>query len=481
MGVRLFITGSCSSTLGNWEQQLGNAAILIGLLETIHEHLPDALVTTKYQLSKEFCQTYGIQSLLVEPETGAKVRRTLVTLYNLFSSAVWRFCREVFRIDITFLHATRLLDACYKSDLIIDLSGDAYGDNIPFRNFAKHSLDLIAARLLRKPIVSLANSPGPFSGKIKKFIAQVLFNNVSLVTTREPVSAGLLRNLAIKTPIITTACPAFLLEPAQDRRVKEIMRSEGIDENVGPIIGLTLAGYNLYSKPTWDVPETLEDVELYVPTVRFLLDELDAQLLLIPHVYRTNPWTGQPIQGPDYLILKTLSHMVSRYSTTKKLKLIEGTYSPAEVKGLIGKLDLHISGRLHAGVAALSQYVPTVLLAYGHKHFGFAKMLNQERYVWQPSMGSDGLLAIVRQIWEDRESVVAELHQWVPLVKALAELNVQILKDMVKLDEKSRIRLPKAVVQRWKSLAWEDKRFANGAHSSWRIDRSAGCDMCGDN
>jgi len=472
MKVRLFITGSCSPTIGNWEHQLGNAAILIGLLKSIHKYLPDVVITTKYRLSKEFSQKYKIQSVVLEPEKGHKLRRAFITIYNLFSSAIWRFCHKVFRIDVKFLRCTRLLTTYYNSDLIIDLSGDTYGDNIPFLAFVKYSLELVAARLLKKPVISLANSPGPFSGKIKRFIAKIVLNNISLITTREPVSADLLRNVGIKAPIITTACPAFLLEPAPEERVKEIMRSEGIDENIRPIIGLTLAGYNLYSEPTWDVPDSLEDLELYVPTVKFLLDELGAQVLLIPHVYRTNPWTGQLIQGPDYVILKALKE---RFAGTKRLKLIEGTYSPNEVKGLIGKLDLHISGRLHAGVAALSQYVPTVLLAYGHKHVGFAKMLGQERYVWQPSRGPDGLLAIVKQIWENRERVVTKLHERIPFVKELAKLNAKILSDVLKLDEKSRIRPPKAVIDKWRSLGWESRRALYHAHRGLQHDRFLQC------
>jgi len=459
MSLQIFITGSCSPSLGNWERQLGNAAILIGLSETIHRYLPEATINTKYQLSEEFCQTYGIQSTLVEPVKGFKGRRALAAFYNLFSSAAWSFFHKVFNRDINFLHSTKLLDAYYKSDLIIDLSGDTYGDNISFKSFAKHSLDLIAAQLLRKPVISLANSPGPFSGNVKKSIARFVFNHMSLITTREPISADLLRKLGVKTPIVTTACPAFLLTPAHDCKVKEIMQSEGIDENSKPIVGITLAGYNLYSKQTWDIPESLEDLELYVPTVRFLLDELKAQVVLHPHVYRNNPWTGQLIQGPDYVILKTLGQMVSQYSNTRNLRLVEGTYLPCEVKGLIGKLDMHITGRLHAGVAALSQAVPTVLLAYGNKHSGFAKLLNQDSCVWQPSMGPDGLLNIVKQVWEDRESIVAELHKRVPFVKELAELNVKILKDILNLDEKTRRQLPESLVNSWKSKSWDDMRF----------------------
>jgi len=40
----IFIIGSCSAHIGNWEQQLGNAAILIGLLDSIHKNLPGAVV-----------------------------------------------------------------------------------------------------------------------------------------------------------------------------------------------------------------------------------------------------------------------------------------------------------------------------------------------------------------------------------------------------------------------------------------------------
>ncbi|MEM0488459.1 MAG: polysaccharide pyruvyl transferase family protein [Candidatus Bathyarchaeia archaeon] len=463
MRTRIFITGSCSTSFGNWEYQLGNAAILIGLLSSIHKFLPDALVTTKYQLSSEFCQKYGIQSVAVEPIKAGKTQRVLITILNVISSLAWRFANDFFRIDVKKFRSTDLLAAYYNADIIVDLSGDTYGDNIPFKNFVKHSLDLISASLLKKPIISLANSPGPFTGRIKKFIARATLNKFALITTREAVSSELLRNLNVSAPIITTACPAFLLEPAGDSRVKEIMKLENINEHVRPMIGFTLAGYNLYSAPTWGTPKTLEDLKLYIPTVKFLLDKIGAQVLLIPHVYRTNPWTGHPIQGPDYVILQALKNEISKESTAERLVLVQGIYSPHEIKGLIGRLDLYISGRLHAGVAALSQHVPTVLLAYGHKHVGFAKMLGQERYVWQPSMGQEGLLTIVKQIWEDREKVRTELHQRVQLIKELAELNAQILKDVVGLDEKARSRPPKAVLERWRSLGWEGRQLGRFA------------------
>lgn len=459
MKKRIFITGSCSSNLGNWEQQLGNAAILIGLLKTIHKYIPESNVLTKYRLSSEFSETYKINSIPIEPEKGFKFKRIIMTFLNFFSSLIWRVLFQIFKKDIKLFRSSKLLDVYYNSDIVIDLSGDTYGDNIPLRNFIKHSFDILSARLMGKPTVALANSPGPFSGKIKKYIALKVLNNFTVITVREPISAKLLHDMKVKTPIFITACPAFLLEPASDNRVREIMNLEGIEKNIKPLVGITLGGYNLYSSPSWDTPKTFKDLDFYIPAIEFLVNELNAQLILIPHVYRTNPWTGQRIQGPDYVILRELRKKIleKNRSKSQNILLIEGTYSPEEVKGLIGNLDFYITGRLHAGVAALSQSIPTVLLAYGHKHFGFAKMLGCDRYVWHPLMGKDKLELLVREAWNDRENIRKALSTKISSIKELAEMNVKIIEDILKLDSSLNSSIPKEFLKKWEELTWKER------------------------
>lgn len=151
-----------------------------------------------------------------------------------------------------------------------------------------------------------------------------------------------------------------------------------------------------------------------------------------------------------YVRLKALYQEIIKVNNkAEMLKLIEGYYSASEVKGLIGKLDLFISGRLHAGVAALSQCVPTVLLAYGHKHFGFARMLNIEQYVWCPYMGKDKLMAIIREAWDNKEKIRIQLSERIPIIKERAELNVKILGDILKLNENSRHHLSKDFLKKY--------------------------------
>ena len=455
MSVRVFITGSCSPALGNWEQQLGNAAILIGLLEALHALRTDVDVYTKYQLSAEFCSRHGIRSVSVDPRMYRTwFKRRVVTLHNIAASWLWGVVRKTTGIDVRSLRAGPLLEALYSADVIVDVSGDTYGDNIGIRHFLNHSIEILIASAFGRPMLNLANSPGPFSGRLKRAIARRTLNRFALVATREPLSADGLRRIGVRSPLFTTACPAFLLRSAPEDRVDEILRAEGISRGPQPLIGLTLAGYNLYANPTWNTPAQSEDLEVYRPLMRFLVDDLEAHVVLIPHVYRMNPWTGQRIHGPDYATLRLLRDMTVRQAGDGRLTLLEGTYSPQEVKGLLGKLALHISGRLHAGVGALSQNVPTVLLSYGHKHTGFAMMLRQEKRVWQGSQGAEALVDIVKEAWQNREAIEGELAEAVPQVLSRARANAEIILDTAAAGHASEEEV-RATVERWQARSWE--------------------------
>jgi len=365
----------------------------------------------------------------------------------------------VLRVDVKILRSGGLLTEYSEADVVVDLSGDSFGDNANLRVFIKHCLDILAASALGKPIVSLANSPGPFTRILRRFCGKFVLNRMSVITLREPESFRILQDLSVRAPVIVTACPAFHLEPASDERVKDILKSEHVGDVEGPLVGVTLCGYNLYSDPTWGRPRSLDDLKLFIPTMKFLLDELKAKVLLIPHVYRTNPWTGEHIHGPDYLILRALAQLVDNRYYGRRLILMQGCYSVSEIKGVIGKLDLFISGRLHAGVAGLSQCVPTVLVAYGHKHIGFARLLNMQKYVHQ---GRDPreLLNIVREAWVQRAMIRRELQERVPVVKKLAEVNVIILRDLIDMASEKGVCVSEKCLQRWVKLGWSGQLSA---------------------
>jgi colanic acid/amylovoran biosynthesis protein len=198
------------------------------------------------------------------------------------------------------------------------------------------------------------------------------------------------------------------------------------------------------------MPKNFNDLSLFVPMIKYLLDDLNASVFLLPHVYRVNPYTsiGEHINGPDHDILLHLYRMADGDKYNGRLRLIEGKYTSSEAKGVIGQCDMYISGRVHAGVAALSQAIPTILLAYGHKHRGFASLVHQEKYVFE---GTDSreLKLIVEDAWENREEITKVLKERMARIEELVNLNFEIVKEIVDLNEEERDHIPKEICAAW--------------------------------
>jgi colanic acid/amylovoran biosynthesis protein len=430
--VKILITSSASKGAGAWEQQMGNITILISTIKLLKETIPNAEIYTSVQLSESFCQRHGIKSL--RDEVFWKLSRPIMlkSLVDLLRCGLWRLLRKSLRLNAGILIKGMKLKEYATADVVLDVGGDTYSsENVRWYHLVRHSIELLTIRLLGKPVVAFAVSPGSFYPKPTLLLAKFTLNRMTLITTREQLSNDYLKSIGINPKlIVTAACPSFLLEPAPRKKAKEILLREGRRENDRPLIGVTLAGYNLYSYRTWEIPPSFKDLASYAPAIKYLLDDVKAYIILIPHVYRTNQRTGKHIQGPDYAILQHLYHLVDGDKYKGRISLIKGTYSPFEIKGVIGQLDLFITGRLHAGISALSQAVPTVLLAYGRKHYGVAKLLGQEKYVCG-GKDPEETTSIVRDAWENKEEIKRALQRKLIEVRQLAKLNARLVKDIV--------------------------------------------------
>jgi len=178
------------------------------------------------------------------------------------------------------------LERFTNSDVILDFNGDIFPSDIHNHiRLLKHIVDILTIRKLRVPVIEFVSSPGPFNTWFTRSISKLMFNRISVFTNREPVSSELLKQIGIKkTPIVNSACPAFLLEASPVERAKEILLQENIDVKIRPLIGVTLCGYNLISQHTWGKPENFDDLSLYAPMLKYLLiDQLALRLELSNH------------------------------------------------------------------------------------------------------------------------------------------------------------------------------------------------------
>src|SRR5690606_32986551 len=92
-------------------------------------------------------------------------------------------------------NSTPYIDEVQKADLVIDFSGDIWGDNADFLGEDRFYVGLCkdrVAQLFGKKTVMIAGSPGPFSADKNLGFAKEVFSHFDLVTNRESISRGIL-------------------------------------------------------------------------------------------------------------------------------------------------------------------------------------------------------------------------------------------------------------------------------------------------
>jgi polysaccharide pyruvyl transferase WcaK-like protein len=124
------------------------------------------------------------------------------------------------------------------------------------------------------------------------------------------------------------------------------------------------------------------DYKIFVHSlVKRLIRDTAAHILLIPHTFAPN---GHVESDPD-ACRDIIGSMEG--ADKNRVHLVMGEHDQFAIKGIIGLCDFFIGSRMHACIAALSQGIPTVGVAYSRKFagvfesVGFGNMVSDARSV----------------------------------------------------------------------------------------------------
>jgi colanic acid/amylovoran biosynthesis protein len=98
--------------------------------------------------------------------------------------------------------------------------------------------------------------------------------------------------------------------------------------------------------------------------VQDLLTRPDTDLLLVPHTYAAPGRVESDNEACRLLAASAPAQFASR------IHRVTAEYDQHEIKGIIGQCDFFVGSRMHACIAALSQGIPTVGVAYSRKFAG---------------------------------------------------------------------------------------------------------------
>jgi len=312
------------------------------------------------------------------------------------------------------------------SDLIGDIrGGDSFSDIYGLKNLVMGSIPDIIILLLGKNLALLPQTYGPYRSKISKCIAKFIIRRASFIVSRDRESIETVNKLLDKSDKkkVSYFCPdvAFVLDLFKENKIKinpPLNKSDNIS-----IIGFNISGL-LYSGgfSRNNMFGLKSDYKEFVHKLAgHFLRETKAHLLLIPHTIAP-PGNVESDPGACQEVFKSFSdtynnrvHILLGEYNGSSLKEIIGLlreYNPSSLKGIISLCDFFIGSRMHACIAALSQGIPAIAIAYSKKFQGVFDSVNAADLVVDARFNDiENTIKYIMAFYADRKRISTTLNK----------------------------------------------------------------------
>jgi polysaccharide pyruvyl transferase WcaK-like protein len=315
--------------------------------------------------------------------------------------------------------STPWINVLVNADIIgTHFYGDSFSDIYGLKRLFDYSLLCSTAILLGKKIVLFPQTYGPYKSWVSKNIAYFIIRNSSHVLARdrdgyEYVTQLLGRN---KKNIAIKFCPdlAFILESILPKKLSITPNIPDSKDN--PLLGINISGLlynggysgdNMFSL-SCDYKEAMHTL------ISTFLRKTNTHILLVPHVF-ADAGNAESDNEACREIFNTIS-----VAHNGRIHLISEKYDQNEIKGIIGQCDFFIGARMHACIAALSQGIPAVGIAYSKKFIGVFETVGvQNMVVDARKLSTDELVNKCMHHYENRDHAKNVLKEKLPNAKAL--------------------------------------------------------------
>ncbi|MFN6512868.1 MAG: polysaccharide pyruvyl transferase family protein [Nostoc sp. CreGUA01] len=313
-----------------------------------------------------------------------------------------------------------------QASIVIASGGDVFSSD--YGRLNRHLLPLNLALDAGVPVVFLAQSIGPFKTQSEVDAWLKVARRSKLVTVREQLSYKYVtKDLGLDPSLVKhTADPAFLLRPPSPEIVAKTLRNYGIDLDRPKIAIAPSQAICRYAAQDYE-----NHINVWCQVVKLMVNEFQAQVLIIPHVQETSANNDDRIFATQ--LLKALDY-------NQDVRLAGADHTASEFKGLIGACDMIVAERMHPAIAGLSSGICTMPVGYSVKAegimtdlFGSETLHNNKLLISiQQFLNPDLACEAIVNSWNKRHEVANQLNQVLPKVKQAAATNFDMILDILK-------------------------------------------------
>ena len=295
---------------------------------------------------------------------------------------------------ISFLSVMR------HTKLYISGGGSLIQNQTSTRSLNYYLLSIRLAKQTGNRVLMYGCGIGPVNGEAnRKRAARVIDRNVDRITLREDLSAEELKAMGVTRPkVYVTADPALLLEPGLEGAVDGFLLGNNIDP----------AGrYALFVLRDW--PGFAEKKQAFAAAASYVKNTCG----LTPIFFALEPGRDLP---PSREVAEELAFDCPMLSAPEDEKLIIG---------MMKKMQVVVSMRLHALIFASSVAAPLVAVSYDPKVTGFMHYIGQKHCVRFEDVTKENLCALIDGALHDVDAYSVEK------LRTLAAQNEEIAKKLL--------------------------------------------------
>ncbi len=399
---------------------LGVSALTAGAIRCIFEQYPEAEVSLL-----DYAEAPSVRNLIVR---GQPVSVSVVNIRfskrfylpnNIAMLLLLAAVLKVFpfkRLKNAVLSRNTWLRHLTETSIAASVAGgDSFSDIYGLERLLYVSLPQVLVLLLGKELVLLPQTLGPFNRSLSKSIARFILKRAQRIYCRDRRGLRILQMLIGPTradeKFVFCYDLGFAVDPVLPARA-EVVGISLERENQFPIAGFNISGLLFMGGYTRKNMFGLRVnyKELTYEVIDVLVRQKGAAVLLVPHVLGSGSESDVDVCEGLYEELK------DRYAG--RLGVVRGSFNQSEIKYMIGRCDFFVGSRMHACIAAISQEIPTVSVAYSEKFIGVMETVGIEAVVADArSLTREQIVELVAKTYDRRDLIGKELKRRIPDVK----------------------------------------------------------------
>ena len=296
-----------------------------------------------------------------------------------------------------------------KAKLSINGGGSLMQDVTSSRSLWFYLWTLASAKRHGCPVIMYGCGIGPIkSPSNRSRAAKVINKYVDAITLRDPNSLKELESMGITKPSINLAADTtVILPPAAPDVLNGILESCGIPAD-GQYVGFALRPW-----PDFD-------------------RKLEVMAAAADYVYETHGMTPVFFPMEPRLDLEASKRVMARMKAP--YHLITGHFTAGQTIGILSRMKVVVSMRLHGLIFSASQGVPLVGIVYDQKVSSFLSYIGQDLYEDLGSITTESLCGLIDKAVE-RGKDPDFLSESVEKLRRMEEVNRQVVEEFVKKDD----------------------------------------------